>query len=252
MAKMTLIEIVQSILSDMTSDEVNSISDTTESRQVAEIVKTTFADQFSDRALPEKQGLIQLTALGDTSKPTYMLIPDNVMFIKWIKYNYLENGLADYRKVQYLEPEEFVERSTLNSASDSVANIVDTSGVSLTIFTNQNPRYWTTFDDKTIIFDAYNSATESTLQSSKVQSWGQKSVDFVMSDTFVPPIDENLFPLLLSESKSTCWVSLRGFANPKEEKKSRTNLTRSQKFLWRASQKEGRYNSNIDYGRKPV
>ncbi len=40
--KYTLLEIVQEILSDMDSDEVNSIDDTTESEQVATIVKSTY------------------------------------------------------------------------------------------------------------------------------------------------------------------------------------------------------------------
>ena len=44
MAKLTVLEIVQNILSDLNSEEVNSISDTIEADQVAEIVKTTYLD----------------------------------------------------------------------------------------------------------------------------------------------------------------------------------------------------------------
>jgi len=38
MAKKTVLDMVQDILSDMESDEVNSISDTTEALQVAQII----------------------------------------------------------------------------------------------------------------------------------------------------------------------------------------------------------------------
>jgi hypothetical protein len=41
MAKMTLLEIVQDILSDMDSDEVNSINDSVESLQLAQMIKST-------------------------------------------------------------------------------------------------------------------------------------------------------------------------------------------------------------------
>ena len=39
--KTTLLQIVQSILSDMDSEEVNSISDTTEAQQIASVVEDT-------------------------------------------------------------------------------------------------------------------------------------------------------------------------------------------------------------------
>jgi len=42
MAKMTVLEIVQDILNDIDGDEVNSIDDTLESEQVAQIVKSTY------------------------------------------------------------------------------------------------------------------------------------------------------------------------------------------------------------------
>jgi len=42
MAKMTVLEIVQDILNDLDGDAVNSINDTVEALQIAQIVKTTF------------------------------------------------------------------------------------------------------------------------------------------------------------------------------------------------------------------
>jgi hypothetical protein len=51
--KKTLLEIVQDILSDMDSEEVNSISDSNEARQVARIVQTTFYNLIATREIPE-------------------------------------------------------------------------------------------------------------------------------------------------------------------------------------------------------
>jgi hypothetical protein len=41
-AKMTLLEIVQDVLNDMDSDEVNSISDTVEATQIANICRSVY------------------------------------------------------------------------------------------------------------------------------------------------------------------------------------------------------------------
>ena len=48
MAKMTLLEITQDIMSDMDSDNVNSINDSVEALQVAQVVKTTYYNIISN------------------------------------------------------------------------------------------------------------------------------------------------------------------------------------------------------------
>lgn len=72
MAKMTLLEIVQDILNDMSSDKVNSIDDTEESEQVAQIVATTYRLMVSARNWPQNRKLINLIASGTTDRPTHM------------------------------------------------------------------------------------------------------------------------------------------------------------------------------------
>ena len=42
MARMTVLEMTQDILSDMNSDEVNTINGSLEATQVAQIIKTTY------------------------------------------------------------------------------------------------------------------------------------------------------------------------------------------------------------------
>lgn len=57
MAKLTLLDIVQDILSDMDSDTVNSITDSVESLQIAQIVKTTFFEIITEGEWPHLGGL---------------------------------------------------------------------------------------------------------------------------------------------------------------------------------------------------
>lgn len=70
----------------MTSDEINSISDTSESMQVATIIKRSYFNMISRAALPEHKQLIQLDPSGDSSLPVLMTRPANVAKIEWIKY----------------------------------------------------------------------------------------------------------------------------------------------------------------------
>ena len=48
MAKMTLLEMTQNILSAMDSDAVNSIGDTVESLQVADVIVETYYELFAN------------------------------------------------------------------------------------------------------------------------------------------------------------------------------------------------------------
>ena len=58
----TLLQMVQSILSDMDSEAVNSISDTVEAEQVASVIQETFFNIVAARYIPEHRPLIKLTS----------------------------------------------------------------------------------------------------------------------------------------------------------------------------------------------
>ena len=68
MAKLTLLEIVQDIMNDMDSDEVNSISDTEESSQIAQIVKTTYFEILGRRDWPHLSKFTNLNSISDYLK----------------------------------------------------------------------------------------------------------------------------------------------------------------------------------------
>ena len=81
MAKMTLLDIVQDIMSDMDSDEINSISDTAESLQVAQIVKTTYYNIIDGKNYAFLYELFKLTASGTDDRPTHMKLPEDIIKI---------------------------------------------------------------------------------------------------------------------------------------------------------------------------
>lgn len=82
----TLLSMVQNILSAMSSDEVNSISDTTESMQVAQIIQNKYYDIAARGDLPEHDDLFQLIPSNDNTKPTLMYLPTGVSKLEWLKY----------------------------------------------------------------------------------------------------------------------------------------------------------------------
>lgn len=84
--KRTVLQITQDVLSSLNSDNVNSISDTTESQQVANLIRQVYMNMIGRFDLPIHHQPINLTASGDVEKPTLMLRPSGVTTIEWIKY----------------------------------------------------------------------------------------------------------------------------------------------------------------------
>src|ERR1700739_1768664 len=85
--KRNLLDYTQSILSALNFDQVNSISDTSTSTQVAEILRSKYYDILGRAELPEHEKLFQLTASGDITKPTLMYRPnEGVAKLDWVQY----------------------------------------------------------------------------------------------------------------------------------------------------------------------
>ncbi len=84
--RLSVIQMVQSILSSLSSDEVNSIGDTAESLQIANIIQNVYYNMAARSQLPEHQGLIQLQGSNDPLKPVLMTVPANVTRITWMEY----------------------------------------------------------------------------------------------------------------------------------------------------------------------
>ena len=98
MAQQTLLQMVQAILSRMSSDEVNSISDTTESMQIAHILQNKYYDIVSRGSLAEHDQLFQLSPSNDATKPVLMYVPSGIGRVDWIKY--FDSNPADSTSLQ--------------------------------------------------------------------------------------------------------------------------------------------------------
>lgn len=203
--KMTLLEIVVDILNDLDSDEVNSIDDTAEAQQVAQIVKSTYFAIISNRNWPHLKRGIKLESSGNTAYPSHMKLADNVKELSFVNYN--KAGVGDtrklYKEVRWMEPEDFLRHTNMrNNTEQNVDVITDYSGIELLIRNDQQPTYYTSFDDTNLVFDSYDSAVDDTLQESKVQAQGYVNPTWYSLDEFIPDLPEEAFTYLLEEAKS--------------------------------------------------
>lgn len=254
--KYTLLELVQNILSAMESDTVTSITDTPESEEIAETLRDTYFQMVTNTIIPEHYSLCQFDSAASGSE-TVITIPDNVAKILWFKYNKTIDGddADHWSPVRYLCPEEFL--NTLlsrDSTQDTIAPITEPkSGISLNIENDQAPSFWTSFDDKNIIFDSYDMVVDTLgIDGSKTLAWARIIPTWTVDDAFTPDLDDNLFPYLLAEAKSTCFINIKQISNAKIEQQARNQKVKIQSDRFRSKEPEEArtHTTGPDYGRR--
>lgn len=239
----TLLSMVQSILSDMDSEDVNSIADTVEAQQVASVIQDTYFNIIAAREIPEHKQMLQLTSLSNSQKPTHFRYPNNTKEIEKLFYNTATTG-STYTEVYFVEPIDFLNRVD-ESATNTVQVQTVAGNVPVFVMTDRMPKYYTSFDDDNIIMDAYDSSVEAILQESKTRAYGTIYPTFSIEDSFEPDIDDTMLPYLLAEAKSTCFSLFKSGSDPKVEQAAR----RLKSYVQNDMYKTKRENKRPHYGR---
>lgn len=239
----TLLEMVQSILNDMDSEAVNSISDTVEAQQIASVIEDTFYNIIAAREIPEHKQLLQITSLSNSAKPTHFLYPTNTKEIERLFYNVGTSG-ANWVEIYFVEPLDFLNR--MDEQATGVVVVTDVAGgTPLYIRNDRMPSYYTSFDDNHIVMDAYDASVESILQQSKTRAYGTVYPTFSQTDDFEPDLDEPMLQYLLAEAKSTCFSLFKSGSDPKVEQAAR----RLKAYVQNDMFKTKRENKRPMYGR---
>jgi hypothetical protein len=370
--KMTLLDMTQSILAAMGSDQVNSISDTVESVQVAEILRQTYYNMLGRYDLPEHNQFIQLIASGNGLKPTIMTFPDGISRIEWVTYfdsnpsdsqqqdqfGSFSHGLntniiassstwvfpssssvtigtgsktftlpsgqsslvlvgqtvfiyagsppsgansmvgtitsysnttgstvvnvtstngagtfatwtlsnnsqsvfgPGYKSVTMLPIETFFsivdqfDPSENNVGSYQLSIVDDSTNVSqnFTVYykNDHQPTVCTILSNQFVLFDSFDNTQDSTLQSSKTRCMAWEVPFWTMSDTFIPNINEQHFPLMLNDAKSLAFNEIKQMPHQKAEDEVARQLVSLQK--WKAiSGKPSYFDELPDFGRR--
>lgn len=362
MAEQTLLTMVQNILSAMSSDEVNSISDTTESMQVAQIIENKYYDIAARGDLTQHETLFQLNPSNNPALPTEMFIPSGISKINWLQYydtnpndntqtgqfgayshnlntdivststwtttsassvlvglgtkgffvpiilggalpviigqgvlitsgtNSMFGSLVSYNSTlgfmtinvtSVIGSGTFsswiIQSSNTNSVPGyryvtivpidyflDVTNRFDITQNNVKAYTFTQSVYNFTFKYRTdlqptmavvlsnnyVLFDSLDSTQDSTLQASKTLAFGDTVPPFVLSDTFVPDLDDQQFPLLLNEAKSLAFYELKQMPHQKADQEIKRQWTVVQKSKSVAN-KPGYFDQIPSFGRVP-
>jgi len=225
--KRTLLEMTQEILSAMGSDEVNSITDTVESNSVALLIKGVYYDIATELDLCEHHSLFELNASGDSTQPTLMTVPSNVTNIEWVEYDVIEadETVSNYERIRFSPLDEFLTaQNALRNDDTTAAQIEFTlNGEVFSTYYNfdRKPHCYTTVDDYTLLFDAYNADVDTTLQKNKTRCSGSLIPTFSMVDTFTPDFNPQQFAYFLNKCKVRAFAELKQAENAEAGKEAR-------------------------------
>lgn len=256
--KMNLLEMVQLILSSLDSDEVNSISDTVESNQVALLIKSVFYDCATDLSLPEHETLFQLNPSGDSAKPTLMTVPTNVTHVNWIAYNNVDSSDTDttdhYETCDFIPFEQFQEMQQSlrdqDTGTDSLTYTNNGQSFVHWYYTDRMPLKYTSTDNYTLLFDAYNADVDTTLQQSKTQCHGIVYPTWTMSDSFTPDLGPTQFSYLVNRAKVRAFAELKQAPNQEAISEARRQKIIIQKKKRTVPDRPAVFNVSARFGRR--
>lgn len=248
--KTTLLALVQNILSSMSSDDVDSIDDTEESRQVANICEDTFYNLQAIRDWGHKLEVIQLTASGNNDQPTRMLLPVTTRRIEsiWYDKQTSDDTEAKWQLISYKDPDSFLQLVLQTPTGDNVTEITDdVQSLVFRVFNDRGPTYWSSFDDEYIWFDAHDSSVDDTLQQSKTTVRAVVDVAFTKTDGATIDVPNHDWALYRELAKSRAFEEIKQTVNQSASATARRLMVRAQRN--NAQRQDGEPRS-INYGRK--
>lgn len=251
--KYTLLQIVQKAMEALNLDEINSISDSPDAEQIAQIAQDSYYELLNQAEWPHTIRLEQLESVADSDRPNYLRIPDESVRIDYFKYDATLTGsddlpvdLVEIKPVKWLPPVEFLRLTQArNTENSDVETITDFNGVRFHVYNNREPKYWTSFDDTYLVTDSYNSDVESTLQGNKSQAMMKWIDNVVIDDDTLVSAPSHFFQTWLAETKSTAFIYMKQEQSPKDEQRARRGLA----VLRRNASRTDRDDGKVKYGR---
>lgn len=231
MAK-TVLEYVQTALATMDSDDVDSISDTVESDQVATFLKEVYYELLNREEWDFLDGPAQLVSAADVSEPTEFTIAADTRKIHEIRYDlsYPFPALdVNLRKLTYIEPLKFLQMFAREGDNTVTVNRGG-AGLFYNIPNDRHPERWTSFDDGTVTLDAFNAdAGFNYLPHEAISMWASVIPPFTLDDAFEPDIPLHMEPLLQSSLNAVSHLYLKQAASGPDETRVRRQLAQARR-----------------------
>ena len=228
-----MLQIVQRTLSITDGDEVTTISETVESEQVAELVKTVYDDIMSEFPWYHRRSTV---ALEVTATANEMRIPNEV--------DRLLSDIIYYgdKEVHWILPENML---YLLKNRDTTLSAVDSNGA----MNDVDPTYWSSLDDENIIFDSYDGS----LVSSSTAVWAASVPTTPTNDTDVPDMPHGLHIALLYGVFSMAFSSQKGDlgSSGMYDTKKIKKIAKAKNYARRTG-KDKLPGQNVNYGRRNI
>jgi len=233
MAKLTLLQIVQRVLSAIDSDNVSSIDETPESEQIVHLINTIYSEILDDIPWYHRRELGKLEVTPD---PHIMKIPNGKDHI--LDLNIWYNG----KQIQYIEPADMVYK--FSRRDKTLSNVTDGG-----VFNDRDPIYWTSYDDEHIVFDA----ADGTL----VEDLSQVLFSYIPSsqlsqDTDVPDLPDRLSSVLLWGVLEEAFRTLKGDEVAARSYQGKYLKAKAKAKRWARNLNKKETTHGVSYGRKQV
>lgn len=227
--RLTKLQIVQDILSTLDIDNISTLSETPEADQVEAMVDKAYDEINAEKPWPH---LREFTHLELTSTSHIMKIPDGIMTVSDIWYN--------SKSIEFIIPKEMFE---LLASRDTTESNIDSNGA----YNDQDPVYWSSYDDTNIIFDRYNS----TLVSSLSYADAYRMPSQMTADSDYPDLPERFHKTLYYGALADAFYTLKGDGTGFNIYRNRFKRDMVQMQRWaRRINRETDPRDNVNYGRK--
>jgi len=166
----------------------------------------------------------------------------------------LLSAAPGYKFVTILPVTQFLEMiNQFNPLDSNVLSYVFTEGgYNFTLYykNDRQPQYCCVLSNQWVLFDSFDNTQDSTLHGSKSMVYGQVFPTFSMTDSFIPAMDDDQFPLLINEAKALAFLELKQQPHVKAEQEIRRQWSSVQKNKSMVN-RPTYFNELPNFGRQP-
>lgn len=242
----TNLEVLNKCMDVINADNVSAVDENDRAGRIFSIMEDVYYDLLTRIDHPYHETLQVLTSPASTSTPTHLTLSsgatDYVKDISRLEYNVEDTNTTtapDFKKLYYIDPTEFLDRSEMWENYDVVAI---TANALVRIGNDKDPTYYTSFDQQTLVLDSYDSAVLTYIPSTRVRAIVRKVPDFTVGDSGVQTLDDMYFPTYVSECQSRTHAILKDNVNRKVEEYARRNRVSQQNDKFKVKKENGRPN----------